>query len=434
MHALDFLRIELHGRTVGFLVSLSQGQNRLYFSPDYIYDKQRATFSLTTHPSFPNHDKLLSEPWIRWQRLHPVLSNLLPEGALRQKLAQSLKVHIDHEFLLLKHLGQDLPGALVVSPVSVDNVPSFILTHLGTNTKILKTTIAKPVLTNQTQQSSRYFSLAGVQTKFSMCQILTQIGERFTLPISLPELGDWIVKPPSSAHPFVPENEYSMMRLAQIAGVYIPEIKLIPTNTLIGVSDDSDGLAYAIKRFDRQTLVNGDIGRIHSEDFAQILIKYPHEKYDGGNYAQIAKILYRFSKNGLADVNQFARRLLVNILLANGDAHLKNWSVVYQDGINPILSPAYDIVSTKAYLPHEREIALNLDSTKDWHKINMADFEHWAKKADIPWRSVKPHLVDVIQIARETWQIAFDCLPMNEIHKQLLKKHWASLHDDFKIG
>ena len=46
---------------------------------------------LITHPKFPNAAKLMAEPWARNQRLHPVLSNLLPEGSLRELIAQALE-------------------------------------------------------------------------------------------------------------------------------------------------------------------------------------------------------------------------------------------------------------------------------------------------------------------------------------------------------
>lgn len=60
-------------------------------------------------------------------------------------------------------------------------------------------------------------------------------------------------------------------------------------------------------------------------------VKYAQEKYNSAGYEQIARILWQFSGDGLADTQQFARRLLANILLENGDAHLKNWSLVYRD-------------------------------------------------------------------------------------------------------
>lgn len=76
--------------------------------------------------------------------------------------------------------------------------------------------------------------------------------------------------------------------------------------------------AFAVKRFDRSTSPGSRCTRIHMEDFAQILVKYPHKKYNSANDEHIGKVLYRFSGDGLADAQQFARRLLVNIFLANG--------------------------------------------------------------------------------------------------------------------
>ena len=89
------------------------------------------TFSLITHPDFPNAEKLLAKPWPKKQRLHPTLSNLLPEGALRELIAQRLKTHIDNEFQLLSSLGQDLPGALIATPLEPEEVPDSILSTYG---------------------------------------------------------------------------------------------------------------------------------------------------------------------------------------------------------------------------------------------------------------------------------------------------------------
>ena len=162
-------------------------------------------------------------------------------------------------------------------------------------------------------------------------------------------------------------------------------------------------------------------------------MKYPHEKYRGGNYAQIARILYEYTDNSLANVQQFARRLLVNILLANGDAHLKNWSVIYPDTITPTLSPAYDIVFTQAYILGEKSFALNLAKTKNWYEVNNSHFEHLAKKSGVPWRAVKPHLEDTMDKARTLWHTQLEDLPMADNHKILLQQHWQNLHPAFRI-
>ncbi len=169
------------------------------------------------------------------------------------------------------------------------------------------------------------------------------------------------------------------------------------------------------------------------EDFAQILVKYAHEKYNSANYEQIGRIIYGYSGDGLADVQQFARRLLVNILLANGDAHLKNWSLIYPDRVTPKLSPAYDIVTTSVYIEGERRMALNLAKTKEWYEVSLANFQLWSERSGVPWRAIKPHLDDAMDKARELWPEALNALPMNEAHKHKLKAHWQNLHKDFQV-
>ena len=413
---VNVLRLTLHGKLVGYLAGFQDGRNVLTFADEYKSDASRPTFSLITHPRFPRAEKLIAEPWSRNHKLHPTLSNLLPEGSLRELIAQGLKVHVDNEFYLFSYLGEDLPGALVAEPMEPEEVPAHLLSAHSQ---------AKAVKFEKAARESK-FSLAGVQMKFSMKQ---QDG-RYNLSKG-DVLGDWIVKTPSTKHKDVPLNEFTAMSLASMAGVDVPEIKLVQLDKLdnlppINLPDEK--LALAIKRFDRN-----DDQRIHMEDFAQVLVKYPHEKYNSASYEQIGKILYNFSGDGLADTQQFARRLLVNILLANGDAHLKNWSLLYSDKVTPRLSPAYDIVTTSVYIENERQYALNLGKTKEWNNVTYANFEAWAKRAGVPWRAIKPHLDDTMEKARSLWPEGIKELPMNDEHKDRLQAHWANLQNDFRI-
>ena len=410
------LRLTLHGRLVGYLTGFYDGRNILTFADEFKSDMTRPTLSLITHPEFPHLQKLLATPWSRNQKLHPILSNLLPEGALRELIAQGLKVHIDNEFQIFSYLGEDLPGALIAETMEPEEVPASVLSAHG-NTKAV--TFKKVSRENK-------FSLAGIQMKFSMKQ---QDG-RYNLSKG-DALGDWIIKTPSTKHKDVPVNEFTAMTLASMAGVDVPEIRLVELDKLdnlppINLPDEK--LAFAIKRFDRN-----DDQRIHMEDFAQVLVKYPHEKYNSASYEQIAKILYNFSGDGLADTQQFARRLLVNILLANGDAHLKNWSLLYSDQVTPRLSPAYDIVTTSVYIDNERQYALNLGKTKEWYDITYANFEVWAKRAGVPWRAIKPHLDDTLDKARSLWPKGLTDLPMNNAHREKLRVHWGQLQKELRI-
>lgn len=415
---VNVLRLSLHGQLVGYVAGFHNGRNVFSFADSFRHNPNRPTLSLITHPNFQGSDKLISKPLARNQRLHPTLSNLLPEGALRELIAHSLKVHRENEFQILSYLGRDLPGALIAEPMEPEDVPDNVLNTYSN---------AKAVKFEHITADNR-FSLAGVQMKFSM----KAQADRYTLPINNNVLGDWIIKTPSTIHKDVPLNEYTAMTLAALAGVDIPEIKLVELSKLDNlppINLPNETHTFAIKRFDRDKEA-----RIHSEDFAQVLVKYPHEKYSAGNYEQIAKIMNLYTGNGLANAQQFARRLLVNILLANGDAHLKNWSLIYPDQVTAELSPAYDIVTTNVYISGERQFALNLGKNKDWYEASCAHFEAWAERAGLPWRRIKPHLDDTLSKARSLWPEALKALPMNEEHKETLTKHWSLLHKDFRIS
>ena len=415
-HVVSVLEITLHGTVVGYLAGYRDGRTILTFSPGFIANESRPTFSLITHPAFPRADDIMANPWVKRRKLHPVLSNLLPEGALREYLAQLLKTHTDNEFELFTYLGQDLPGALIAMPVEPEAIPDYVLDD-ETKAGAARATIGG---------EKKRFSLAGVQMKFSM----REHDGRYRIAES-GALGDWIIKTPSTMHKHVPLNEYTAMRLAELAGVEVPDLRLVELDKLDNLPEinlPDEQYAFAIRRFDRN-----DGARIHMEDFAQILVKYPRDKYRSANYQQIGKVLYDYSEDGLGDAQQFARRLLVNILLANGDAHLKNWSVLYPDQVTPVLAPAYDIVTTRVYMDDEREFALNLGKGKDWYQASLDQFEYWAGKAGIPWRAIRPHLQDTMERARGTWPQALKDLPMDDRHKEGLIDHWSKLGPDFQL-
>ena len=415
MKSVEGLRLSLNGQDIGVLTHYSGGKNIFVFSPDYValVKTERQTFTMT---QLANEQYLL-QPLISSQKLAPVFSNLLPEGALRDWMAHSLKVHFDNEFPLMVHMGKNLPGALLAAPISAGNVPKWALDHRE----------QVEAVQVDVELSQGKFSLAGVQMKFSSVK---NTDGRYNIGQDA-NSNSWIIKTPSTIHKYVPYNEYTAMRLAEFVGVDIPEIKLVELIQLDNLPDiqlPNEVHAYAIKRFDRQ-----EGQRVHTEDFAQVFQVYSHEKYQKFNYEQIANALYQFGSQGLKDVQQMARRLLVNILLANGDAHLKNWSLIYQDSNRPMLSPAYDIVSTLPYVEGEQEFALNMAKNKNWYQADMASFEAWAKRIGVPWQAIKVHLEDTLELARGNWMKLLTELPMDELHQQTLKAHWHNLHHDFRI-
>ena len=414
VESVEALQLTLHEQKVGILTHYTGGRNILGFDPEYraLREQDRPTMTLTQRMNSDYLDRAL----VSSQRVPAVLSNLLPEGALRELLSGTLGIHPANEFPLLAWVGNNLPGAIIAAPVPSGEIPAWALSARD-HVEAVQID-AKGV--------GQKFSLAGIQMKFSTARH----DGRYNISA---EVGtdDWIVKTPSTLHRNVPENEYSAMKLAEAAGVHIPEVALISLDTLdnlpsIQLPDEAH--AYAIRRFDR-----GARGRIHTEDFAQVFEFFAHDKYGKANYEQVATALYRYGAGGLGDIQQMARRLLANILLANGDAHLKNWTLIYSDAVNPKLAPAYDIVSTLPYLPGETDIALNLGKQKKCYSISLKAFQTWSERIGAPWPAVKVHLLDALTAARDLWPGMLQDLPMHELHKEVLRSHWSRLSADFKL-
>lgn len=283
----------------------------------------------------------------------PFFSNLLPEGSLRTCIAQRLKVHEDREFLLLAALGHDLPGAVVLAPA---DTPDHLHRKRGAVTSPAAGEVAE-----------LRFSLGGMQMKFSM---LRQ-GERYTLNTG-GSLGNYIVKPPARDFEALPQVEAATMETARAVGIDVPEVVLLPPEQIDGLPDMSgyppDAPFYAIRRFDRPAS-----GRMHVEDFAQVFNLRPSQKYDRVNYDMIAQTLMRYA-GGLPDLKEMSRRLVLDVLLGNGDAHVKNWSLIYDNPMRPRLAPAYDLVSTVACTTHDRTMALNMAGVKRFDAIDLDTF------------------------------------------------------------
>lgn len=265
MTEINILNVFLYDQLIGTLTLLPGDLTLFTFSTAYIEDDQRSTLSLSFKDAM---GQLITEIKPTRTKVPAFFSNLLPEGHLRDYLANQAGVKTKREFFLLWVLGRDLPGALVVEPADGNSWPPK-------TSEVEKRSLHK---------NAFRFSLAGVQLKFS--SILESSGG-LTIPAEGIG-GSWIVKLPSTRFDGVPENEYSMMSLAKMLGMNIPEIKLISMNKISGLPKNIEtlaGSAFAIRRFDRT-----ESGSVHMEDFAQIFGVQPSDKYKFGNY----KILQKF--------------------------------------------------------------------------------------------------------------------------------------------
>jgi len=106
------------------------------------------------------------------------------------------------------------------------------------------------------------------------------------------------------------------------------------------------------------------------EEVLSLMNKNKDSKYDG-SYEQVAKIIYQYATNKKESIKSFYKTVVINYLLKNGDAHLKNFGMLFDDDFKNIFySPAYDIVNTVVYI-HKDKPALMLNGKKIW----------WAKDA-----------------------------------------------------
>lgn len=347
----------------------------------------------------------------RGEQLPDFFANLIPEeGQLREVIEEAGGLESGDDLVLLSFVGEDLPGAVVVRPVGEEE-PRLPLEA---------PTASSP---SEDAGSSRAegqlrFSLAGVQLKFSMLRE----GEKLTLPAST-QHGEWIVKFESPTFRQLPENEFSMLSWAREAGFDVPECHLQSSADVVGFPRRyalPDSRVLVIRRYDR-----GSEGRIHQEDFAQAVGLPPRKKYEQITYEVMARLIRRFIDEEAVD--ELIRRLAFVIASGNGDAHLKNWSLVYPDKIQARWSPLYDQVSTIAWDLPARELSLKLAGVKELGRIDRAAFGRLADKAGLEPQRVLGQVDETLTRLREAWSEIAGDLPLPPAHRDALREHWRSV-------
>lgn len=369
----------LHQKRIGS-ITLNSGIIRFQLDDDYIYDPNHAVLGLIFEDDLEAIHRSKN-------RLPPWFSNLLPEGRLRHWIAEDASVDENKEIELLLKVGHDLPGAIRVAEAEIGQTEFD-----GTRREIVS-----DADTGNLQRDTWRFSLAGVALKFSMLNI----GERFTSP-GIGEGGDWIIKLPDRNYQHVPINEFSMMELARRVGIDVPEVRLVHREQLADVPDnlwpESEDMAYAIRRFDRAPSRE----LIHIEDFAQVRNLYPDKKYTG-TFETLANLIYRqYDTDSLIE---FTRRLAFNYVIGNGDAHLKNWSLIYTDPRRPVLSPAYDLVSTAIYRPPGKpeDLGLKFAKSRSFDSVILENFERLERKVNAVGVGLRDIAHEVIRKTMSSW-------------------------------
>ena len=337
----------------------------------------------------------------RGDRLMPFFRSCLPDvaSALRRFIAAEASILVADDWSFFRHVGQDLPGAVVITETEEDEPPrpphdaSTEVVHVGAQ--------------------SLGFSLGGLQLKYSMLRD----GERFTLPMK-GQGGRWIVKCPDANNPRLPEVELATLQLAKACGITVPEARAVATRDLAlpNASAFVEPTALALRRFDRRD----DGTRIHQEDFAQVLNREPEDKYVG-SYFRLGKLVH--DSCGAADFDEFVRRVAFAVLVGNADAHLKNWSLTYENPKRPRLSPAYDLVPVVVYREPEDRLALDLGGDKRFASVTRESFVKLANHAGADATRALLALDAVTTATRA--QLSHDSggLPLTQAQAAILRRH-----------
>lgn len=402
MADVSVLDVLLHDEPIGTLTRVGGDRSLFAFNDAYIEDENRPVLGLGFKDQF---GELITEFRPTHTRVTPFFSNLLPEGPLRTYLAERAGVKAVREFFLLWVLGLDLPGAITIGPSDGESWPPDADDDSDHDDDLA--------------ENAFRFSLAGVQLKFSAIK-----DARGGLTIPTKGVGgSWIVKLPSLEFAGVPENEYSMMTLARLAGIDVPAIQLIDIDTIKNLPEgtgDLTGQAFAIERFDRLQ----DGGAVHIEDFAQIFGVYPDDKYNKASYKNISRVIA--AESGEADIAELIRRLTFNTLIGNADMHLKNWSMIYPDRRNAALAPAYDFVSTIPYIEDDNA-ALNFSRTKRFDGFSEDELSHLAAKALLPEKLVLDTARETVALFHQHWQAEKPHLPLTAEAIRAIDNHIATI-------
>ena len=399
------LNVLLYGEPIATITNVGNDRTLFAFMDSYIHDESRPVLGLGFKDALGG---LLTNFKPTQTKLTPFFSNLLPEETMRHYLAERAGVNPAREFFLLWVLGQDLAGAITVEPADGEALPPNVQQDIDDEMKI---------------DVPMRFSLAGVQLKFSAVQ---QANGGLTIPAT-GKGGSWIVKLPSSRFDAVPENEYSMMELARLLGMDVPETQLLSINQIANIPDGigkfgdafKNAQAFVIKRFDRA----GDQA-VHIEDFAQVFGVYPQDKYKKASMRNIAQVIGIEGQD--EDIAEFTRRLVFNTLIGNADMHLKNWSVIYKDKRAASIAPAYDFVSTIPYIPDD-STSLKVSRSKKFSDFTLDELSHLAAKAMLPEKLVLDTAKQTVAGFHEIWAKEKAHLPLTKSMIEAIETHLRSI-------
>lgn len=299
--------------------------------------------------------------WVS-RSLHPVFQVSLPEGALRElissQFSKAFKVFTDIELLSL--IGRHLIGRISVTPHGLSPVAKSPIEDIGKLIDMPNTEILSVYL----DRYARYSGVSGGFEKF-----LVEAKDRNTIVSD-----KWIIKCSDVNHPNIALNEFFGMAVASKLGLPVPDVIL-----------SKDGLRFAVKRFD----IDRKNGSKHGfEDMCALMGFGSTSMKFSGSIERMIDIVKTFcGVNAKESLKRLYAQILLSSVIRNGDAHLKNFGLVYDNVDNASLSPVYDMLTMSAYAPKSQtgdtldQPALMMSGKRAW--LNEKTAYMLAKQCEI---------------------------------------------------
>jgi serine/threonine-protein kinase HipA len=342
------LAVWLYGSQVALIDQQRPGQPRLIYTSEALksYESGTPLLSLTLPVRTERYPQGVVKAF---------LDGILPEGDTRRAIADELDLRANDTFGLMKALGRDCAGAIVVQPVD-DPAPPPATT--ATARPLSEDELADLIgnLRNAPLGVGGRVrvSLAGVQEKL----LLTRLADgQWGSPVDGTP-STHILKPEIRGLRKTVENEAFCMRLARNLGLPVADIETM---------EIQNRRLIVVTRYDRRIDARGHVERIHQEDFCQASGRPPVKKYqeDGGpTLRDIARVL---SATDPGSLSSLLRAVTLHVLVGNGDAHAKNYSLLHEPSGALRLAPLYDVMSTLFY--GDDRLAMYVDDIRRTNRV-----------------------------------------------------------------
>lgn len=303
--------------------------------------------SVTMNVRTSSYDALLG--------LLPIFEMNLPEGALRERLrlAFAKATGTFDDFELLSIVGRSQVGRIRFTEEKEqlhEDVP------FQSVDEILERNRGGDLLRYLIDKFASFSGISGVQPKFlvrdenafhALSRNKVRLSQSYRGATHIVKLWE------QNEFPQLAANEYFCLKVAEKCGLEVPHYRLA-----------EDGLALVIDRFD----LRPDGTYRGFEDFCVLNARRTDEKYRGSYETSVLKRFVEFANSSHVgeDLERLFTLIVINCALRNGDAHLKNFGIVYDDVQGEArLAPVYDLVTTSVYLPKD-SMALTLNGTTQW--------------------------------------------------------------------